>query len=141
MRNLLSLLLILAVGLGYAQESSTDSKTILDVNLEEVVVSSRVIDVAKERETPIAVSTISAQEVLLKVGNQEFPEIMNKTPGVYATKQGGGYGDSRISLRGFDQRNTSFLINGQPVNDMENGWVYWSNWQGLVFFSLKGWQL
>ena len=132
MRNLLSLLLILAVGLGYAQESSTDSKTILDVNLEEVVVSSRVIDVAKERETPIAVSTISAQEVLLKVGNQEFPEIMNKTPGVYATKQGGGYGDSRISLRGFDQRNTSFLINGQPVNDMENGWVYWSNWQGLT---------
>ncbi|MEX0274820.1 MAG: TonB-dependent receptor, partial [Flavobacteriaceae bacterium] len=42
------------------------------------------------------------------------------------------YGDSRISLRGFDQRNTSFLINGQPVNDMENGWVYWSNWQGLT---------
>ena len=36
-----------------------------------------------------------------------------------------------ISLRGFDQRNTSFLINGQPV-DMENGWVYWSNWQGLT---------
>ena len=32
----------------------------------------------------------------------------------------------------FDQRNTSFLINGQPVNDMENGWVYWSNWQGLT---------
>jgi len=57
---------------------------------------------------------------------------VNKTPGVYATKQGGGYGDSRISLRGFDQRNTSFLINGQPVNDMENGWVYWSNWQGLT---------
>jgi len=62
----------------------------------------------------------------------EFPEIMNKTPGVYATKQGGGYGDSRISLRGFDQTNTSFLINGQPVNDMENGRLYWSNWQGLT---------
>ena len=132
MRNFLSLLLLLTVGFAFGQETGTDSKTILDVNLEEVVVSSRVIDVAKERETPIAVSTISAQEVLLKVGNQEFPEIMNKTPGVYATKQGGGYGDSRISLRGFDQRNTSFLINGQPVNDMENGWVYWSNWQGLT---------
>jgi outer membrane receptor protein involved in Fe transport len=132
MRKLVTVLLMfLAVG-AYAQDSSTTSKTILNVDLEEVVVSSRVIDVAKERETPIAVSTISAQEVLLKVGNQEFPEIMNKTPGVYATKQGGGYGDSRISLRGFNQRNTSFLINGQPVNDMENGWVYWSNWQGLT---------
>ena len=112
----------------YSQnEAALDS-----IALEEVVVSSGIIDVAKERETPIAVSTITAREVQLKVGNMEFPEIMNKTPGVYATKQGGGYGDSRISLRGFDQRNTSFLINGQPVNDMENGWVYWSNWAGLT---------
>ena len=99
--------------------------------LNEVVVTSGVIDIARLRETPIALSTISPAEISLKTGNQEFPEIMNKTPGVYATKQGGGYGDSRISLRGFDQTNTSFLINGQPVNDMENGRVYWSNWQGL----------
>ena len=132
MRNFLSLILLLTIGVGYAQETGTDSKTILIEQLEEVVVSSGVIDVARERKTPIAFSKISAQEVLLKVGNQEFPEIMNKTPGVYATKQGGGYGDSRVSLRGFDQRNTSFLINGQPVNDMESGWVYWSNWQGLT---------
>lgn len=100
--------------------------------LGEIVVSTGVIDIARVRETPVAVSTITPAEITLKVGNQEFPEIMNRTPGVYATKQGGGYGDSRISLRGFDQRNTSFLINGQPVNDMENGWVYWSNWQGLT---------
>jgi outer membrane cobalamin receptor len=100
--------------------------------LGEVVVTSGVIDVAKVRETPVAVSAIGPAEISLKVGNQEFPEVMNRTPGVYATKTGGGYGDSRISLRGFDQRNTSFLINGQPVNDMENGWVYWSNWQGLT---------
>jgi outer membrane receptor protein involved in Fe transport len=100
--------------------------------LDEIVLTSGVIDIAKPRETPVALSTISAATVALKVGNLEFPEVMNNTPGVYATKQGGGYGDSRISLRGFDQRNTSFLINGQPVNDMENGWVYWSNWQGLT---------
>tara|TARA_R110002126_G_scaffold154912_1_gene301953 strand:- start:1018 stop:3525 length:2508 start_codon:yes stop_codon:yes gene_type:complete len=132
MRKFLSLLVLLTLGTGLAQESATESKTILVENLEEVVVSSGVIDVAKERKTPIAVSRISAKDILLKVGNQEFPEIMNNTPGVYATKQGGGYGDSRISLRGFDQTNTSFLINGQPVNDMENGRVYWSNWQGLT---------
>ena len=58
--------------------------------LDEIVVTSGVIDVAKVRETPVAVSTIGATEIALKVGNQEFPEIMNKTPGVYATKQGGG---------------------------------------------------
>ncbi|MEQ9305261.1 MAG: carboxypeptidase-like regulatory domain-containing protein, partial [Marinoscillum sp.] len=100
--------------------------------LAEVVITSNVIDVVKERETPVAVSSISPAEISMKVGNQEFPEIMNRTPSVYATKQGGGYGDSRITLRGFDQTNTSFLINGQPVNDMENGAVFWSNWQGLT---------
>jgi hypothetical protein len=100
--------------------------------LNEIVLTSQVIDIAKERETPVAVSTLGPATIAQKVGNLEFPEIMNRTPGVYATRQGGGYGDSRISLRGFDQRNTSFLINGQPVNDMENGWVYWSNWQGLT---------
>ena len=131
MRNLVTLLLLFLTVGAFAQDNSEDKEVIIE-KLEEVVVTSGVIDVAKERETPIALSTITAQEVNLKTGNLEFPEIMNKTPGVYATKQVGGYGDSRISLRGFDQRNTSFLINGQPVNDMENGWVYWSNWAGLT---------
>ena len=124
------------IGFDAAEEEAYDGmEVILQTalnQLSEVVVTSGVIDIAKVRETPVAVSAISVSEITLKTGNLEFPEIMNKTPGVYATKQGGGYGDSRISLRGFDQRNTSFLINGQPVNDMENGWVYWSNWQGLT---------
>ena len=44
---------------------------------------------------------------------------------------GGGSGDSRVNVRGFNQRNVAVLINGVPVNDMENGWVYWSNWDGM----------
>ncbi len=98
--------------------------------LSEVVVTG-VIDIAKDRETPIAVSTIRAAEIQEKLGSQEFVEMLNTTPSVYATKQGGGFGDSRINIRGFDQRNTAVLINGVPQNDMENGWVYWSNWAGL----------
>jgi iron complex outermembrane receptor protein len=27
------------------------------------------------------------------------------------------------------------MINGVPVNDMENGWVYWSNWDGVGDFT------
>ncbi len=97
--------------------------------LEEVVITG-IVDVARGRRTPVAVSTISKQE-LEKIGNQEMPELLNSTPSVYATKSGGGYGDSRINIRGFDQRNVAVLINGVPVNDMENGRVYWSNWAGL----------
>lgn len=98
--------------------------------LEGVVVVG-IADIAKERETPVAVSTIKAAEIQDKLGAQEFPEILRSTPSIYVTKQGGGFGDARINIRGFDQRNTAVMINGVPVNDMENGWVYWSNWAGL----------
>jgi hypothetical protein len=57
--------------------------------------------------------------------------ILNTTPSVYATQQGGGAGDARINIRGFNQRNIAVMINGVPQNDMENGWVYWSNWDGV----------
>lgn len=91
-----------------------------------------IASVAIDRKTPVAVSTITGDDVANLVGNQEFPEIIRSTPSIYVTKQGGGFGDSRINVRGFDQRNTAVMINGIPVNDMENGWVYWSNWAGLA---------
>ncbi|BAX79874.1 TonB-dependent receptor [Labilibaculum antarcticum] len=87
--------------------------------------------VAIQRQTPVAVSTISQSLIAEKLGTQEFPEMLKSTPGVYATKAGGGYGDSRINLRGFDSSNIGVMINGVPVNGMENGKVYWSNWAGL----------
>jgi len=97
--------------------------------LEEVVI---VASVAVDRKTPVAVSTIKAKDIELKLGTQEFPEILKSTPGVYATKSGGGFGDGRINLRGFESENVAVMINGVPVNDMENGRVYWSNWAGLA---------
>ena len=90
-----------------------------------------IASVAVDRKTPVAVSTIRADEIELKLGTQEFPEILKSTPGVYATKAGGGYGDGRINLRGFNSENVAVMINGVPVNDMENGRVFWSNWAGL----------
>ena len=95
---------------------------------QEIVV---VADRARLRETPVAFSDVSKAEVDRKLGSRDLPLILDDTPGVYATDQGGGSGDSRINLRGFDQRNIAVMINGVPVNDMENGWVYWSNFDGL----------
>ncbi len=102
-------------------------------SLEEVVVTgSALMDIAQERKTPVAVSTIRASEIVEKLGNQEFPELLNRTPSVYATKSGGGYGDSKINLRGFSSQNIAVMVNGMPVNDMETGKVYWSNWSGIA---------
>ena len=90
-----------------------------------------IASVAVDRKTPVAVSTIRSADIALKLGTQEFPEVLKSTPGVYATKSGGGFGDGRINLRGFNSENVAVMINGVPVNDMENGRVFWSNWAGL----------
>lgn len=103
-----------------------------DALQEVVIVGKGVIDLAKDRQTPIAVSTITSAEIQSKaVGNVEFPEVIKSTPSVYVSNQAGGFGDSQMFLRGFDQTNTAFLLNGQPINGMEDGRVYWSNWSGM----------
>ncbi|MBB3124336.1 hypothetical protein FHS04_001854 [Mesoflavibacter sabulilitoris] len=104
-----------------------------DNSLEEVVIiGTGVIDLAAGRETPVAVSTIRGKDIQLKAaGNVEFGEAMKNTPSVYVSNQAGGFGDSQIFLRGFDQTNTAYLLNGQPINGMEDGRMYWSNWSGM----------
>jgi len=83
-------------------------------------------------KTAVAFTNVSKEEIGLRLGSQDIPLAMNLVPSVYATNQGGGAGDARINVRGFNQRNVAIMINGIPVNDMENGWVYWSNWDGVA---------
>ncbi|MCK5050247.1 MAG: TonB-dependent receptor [Candidatus Cloacimonetes bacterium] len=90
-----------------------------------------VSDRAKERQTPVAFTDMDKEEMESKLGSRDIPLALITTPSVYATNQGGGAGDARVNVRGFDQRNVAIMINGVPVNDMENGWVYWSNWDGV----------
>jgi iron complex outermembrane receptor protein len=107
----------------------------LEISLQPTVYSGSEITVladrAKPRETPVAYSNVEKKEIQSRLGSRDIPLVLNTTPSVYATYNGGGPGDARINIRGFDQRNIGVLINGIPINDMENGWVYWSNWDGL----------
>jgi len=98
------------------------------MSIDEVIITA---DYARSRETPVAFSNVSPAKIEEELAGQDIPIILNSTPGVYATQQGGGDGDARITIRGFDQTNLAVMIDGIPVNDMENGWVYWSNWFGL----------
>lgn len=114
--------------------SGGDSRTI-DFRLSQEAVAIDAIEVfatrAVERKTPVAYSNVPKVQIQNQLASQDLPMVLNVTPSVYATMQGGGAGDARINVRGFSQRNTAVMVNGVPVNDMENGWVYWSNWDGL----------
>ena len=52
-----------------------------------------VADRAKERETPVAFTNVDKKEMEYRLGSQDIPMVLNTTPSVYATQQGGGAGD------------------------------------------------
>jgi iron complex outermembrane receptor protein len=116
---------------------SADRTLIIEVNfdldnLSDAMQAVQIVaNVAKDRKTPVAYTNLTGKDINERLGSQDLPVLLNNTPGVYATQQGGGAGDARITIRGFNQRNIAVMIDGIPVNDMENGWVYWSNWFGL----------
>lgn len=97
--------------------------------LEDVTVYAQQVNSYK---TPVVSSTLQSIDINERLGAGEFTTILKNTPGVQANIQGGGWGDSELYMRGFDNSNIAILINGIPVNDMENGLVYWSNWAGLA---------
>ena len=130
---------ITASVIGYSSLSQTvevsgDVTTTLNFSLEISVVEMSALEVLASRadeKTPVAFTTVTKADMEVRLGSQDIPMALNTTPSVYATQQGGGAGDARINVRGFNQRNVAVMINGVPQNDMENGWVYWSNWDGV----------
>ena len=119
--------------IGYADASMNASRTV-NFQLSRSALEMSGLEVLASRadeKTPVAYTTVSKAEMEARLGSQDIPMSLNTTPSVYATQQGGGAGDARINVRGFNQRNVAVMINGVPQNDMENGWVYWSNWDGV----------
>ena len=129
---------IIASFIGYSSTTKVvvvDSiDVVVDFSLEIDAIAMTALEVLASRAdetTPVAYTTVDKAEMEIRLGSQDIPMILNTTPSVYATNQGGGAGDARINVRGFNQRNVAVMINGVPQNDMENGWVYWSNWDGV----------
>ena len=119
--------------IGYADASMAAASTV-NFRLSASSIEMSGLEVLASRageKTPVAYTTVTKAEMEARLGSQDIPMSLNTTPSVYATQQGGGAGDARINVRGFNQRNVAVMINGVPQNDMENGWVYWSNWDGV----------
>jgi len=124
--------------IGYSSQSQEVAVSEKDVNVDFALaidaVTLSALEVLASRageKTPVAYTTVDKEEIEMRLGSQDLPMALSTTPSVYATQQGGGAGDARINVRGFNQRNIAVMINGVPQNDMENGWVYWSNWDGV----------
>jgi len=84
---------------------------------------------AVERETPIAFTELSGEEMANNYTTGDLPDLIKYVPGVFTTTA--GLGESEMYIRGFEADKVQIMINGIPVNDPESQHVYWSNWTGL----------
>ncbi|MCF7688686.1 MAG: TonB-dependent receptor plug domain-containing protein [Cephaloticoccus sp.] len=126
------LLTVFAACLPFALTAQTvESSDVVTLEKFEVTEMKSFSDQAIAGKTPVSFSEIGKETIASELGSRDIPLVLNATPSVYASADSGGAGDSRVNVRGFNQRNVSILINGVPTNDIENGWLYWSNWDGL----------
>ena len=79
-----------------------------------------------DRLTPITFQDIKRPAIEKKYWMQDFPIFLKGNTSINAySESGSSVGYSYFSLRGFDQRRISILVNGTPQNDPEDHQVYW----------------
>src|SRR3989339_374146 len=76
--------------------------------------------------TPVPFSEMS-KDVLRNIYTvRDIPDIISEMPSIHSYSQNGNsIGYTNLTMRGFDQRRISVMINGIPQNDPEDHQVYW----------------
>ncbi len=83
---------------------------------------------AEERRSPVPFSQITAAEIVQRHTVKDLPQLLAEMPSIIVFSEGGnGIGYSNLSMRGFNQRHISVLVNGIPQNDPEDHNMYWIN--------------
>ena len=127
MKNVLVILAgsLLAITAKAQMPSPVDSlKISKDVSLDEVVITATKVG----KETPVAYSDISKQELSSRNNGQGIPFLISQSPSVIMTSDAGtGIGYSGFRIRGTDANRINITINGVPVNDSESHTVFWAN--------------
>jgi iron complex outermembrane receptor protein len=124
MKTILSALIIFICTTLYAQVKDTTYKTeTIEVDALKGIIN----------QTPVAFQNIPRSEVKNKYWMQDLPMFLNGNTSINSySESGGSIGYSYLSIRGFDQRRISILINGTPQNDPEDHQVYWVDLSDLT---------
>ena len=129
---------ITASVVGYKSSSASvrvsGSNASANFTLESASVALGGVEVLAERvdnTDAIPFNEMTKADIDFRLGGRGLPKALSTLPNVYV-ENGGGWDDENVYVRGFDDRYTSYLINGVPMNDMENGNLYFSNWSVLA---------
>jgi iron complex outermembrane recepter protein len=88
---------------------------------------------ATERLSPVTFSNLTHQEIQRRYSTQDVPTFLAELPStMFYSENGNGIGYNYMTMRGFDQRRLSVMVNGVPQNDPEDHNVYWIDFPDLL---------
>ncbi|MDL2255564.1 TonB-dependent receptor [Parabacteroides sp. OttesenSCG-928-K15] len=115
---------LLACVTGFATEPVDSLKVAKDISLDEVMVTATRVT----KETPVAYSELSGEELTRRNDGQGIPYLISLSPSVIMTSDAGtGIGYSGFRIRGTDANRINITVNGVPLNDAESHNVFWVN--------------
>lgn len=82
-------------------------------------------------QNPIITITAADLDLETDEQTQNVSGLLQSSRDIYLSTAGYTFGQTRFRVRGYDSENTSVLMGGVPLNDMETGRAYWSAWGGL----------
>ncbi len=119
---LLFLFFSFQLSIGIAQ---TDSLPVADSS---AIVKDSVQD---EINATFPVFSVAASDLNDDLGSQDISGILQSSQDIFTRTAGFNFGFARFRIRGYEPENTSVLINGINMNDIETGFASWSTWGGL----------
>jgi iron complex outermembrane receptor protein len=80
-------------------------------------------------QAPVSRTTLSAEELAAADHGQDLPLLLATTPSItaWADAGAGGSGYSYFSLRGIGQNRINVTLDGVPLNDPEENWVFFAD--------------
>ncbi|MDR1743439.1 MAG: TonB-dependent receptor [Dysgonamonadaceae bacterium] len=121
---LLCAALIISGAISIFGQAQSDSDSLKNIKLEEVVVSST----RAGKQAPMAYSNLSGEAIEKQNSGQDIPYILLLTPSVTSTSEAGsGIGYTGFRIRGTDANRINITVNGIPLNDSESHGVFFVN--------------
>lgn len=103
----------------FAQSPGNSGDTTKVYPLPEVVTTASRIELLRQA-APSAISLITREEIRIGVGTL-LSDHLATVPGLLVRAYGGGSALQTVSLRGMSPENTLVLVDGQKINDPQNG--------------------
>lgn len=122
--------LIFVFCLNYLHSTETTLDTLRKYELPSITVTTTR---AVRGESPIPFGKITTKEIKNIYTTQDIPRLLTELPSIITFSQSGNdIGYSNLTMRGFNQRRISVMINGIPQNDPEDHNVYWIDFPDLA---------